>query len=364
MPGDAPRDPAGLRDDRAPFDPDAVRRAVAARFTALADAGALRLPLPGAGRTRERFRALSDLAREDLSLARLAEGHTDAVAILHELDGPRPRDGERWAVWAAQPPGPGLHATQVPGEADGDGGWRLTGVKPYCSGAHVCTHALISADTSQGRRLFAVRLDGAGVSPVPGTWQAVGMAGSDSPDVTFSGVPAVPVGPVGGYVDRPGFQHGGIGVAACWLGGALAVAGTLSGAVRHRAPDAHTAAHLGAVDVLLGAAETVLERAADDIDADPADALGGGRMRSLRVRAFVEKVCSEVLTHVGRATGAGPLCHDAGHARAVADLTVYLRQHHAERNLAELGHLIADHLTADHLTSDRATADPRNEDAR
>jgi hypothetical protein len=34
------------------------------------------------------------------------------------------------------------------------------------------------------------------------------------------------------------------------------------------------------------------------------------------------------------------LCHDERHARAVADLTVYLRQHHAEADLAELGRLV------------------------
>jgi hypothetical protein len=52
------------------------------------------------------------------------------------------------------------------------------------------------------------------------------------------------------------------------------------------------------------------------------------------------------MSRVGRALGAGPLCHDEAHARMVADLTVYLRQHHAERNLAELGALITERGTA------------------
>ena len=60
------------------------------------------------------------------------------------------------------------------------------------------------------------------------------------------------------------------------------------------------------------------------------------------MRAFVEAVCTEVMQRVGRALGAGPLCHDEAHSRRVADLTVYVRQHHAERNLAELGTLVAD----------------------
>jgi hypothetical protein len=35
------------------------------------------------------------------------------------------------------------------------------------------------------------------------------------------------------------------------------------------------------------------------------------------------------------------LCTDDRHARAVADLTVYIRQSHAERDLAALGMLAA-----------------------
>ena len=53
-------------------------------------------------------------------------------------------------------------------------------------------------------------------------------------------------------------------------------------------------------------------------------------------------MATEVMARVGRALGAGPLCHDEVHSRRVADLTVYLRQHHAERDLAELGALAAE----------------------
>ena len=42
------------------------------------------------------------------------------------------------------------------------------------------------------------------------------------------------------------------------------------------------------------------------------------------------------LDTVGRALGAGPAAHDAGYAARSADLTVYLRQHHGERDLAGL----------------------------
>jgi hypothetical protein len=167
------------------------------------------------------------------------------------------------------------------------------------------------------------------------------MAGSDTLDVGFDEVAADPVGPADGYVNRPGFAHGGIGVAACWYGGAVAIGRTLAAAAAERDVGPHALAHLGAIDVALGAAGQALDRAAAEIDDDPFDQQGKAYARSLRVRALIAETASLVMDRVGRALGAGPLCHDAAHARGVADLTVYLRQHHAERAQQELGALIA-----------------------
>jgi hypothetical protein len=50
--------------------------------------GALDLPLPGGGATALRWRRLADLTETDIVAGRLAEAHTDAVAILAELGGP------------------------------------------------------------------------------------------------------------------------------------------------------------------------------------------------------------------------------------------------------------------------------------
>ncbi|HET9893840.1 MAG TPA: acyl-CoA dehydrogenase [Streptosporangiaceae bacterium] len=307
--------------------------AVAAAFAELVSQGQLDLPLPASGATRQRWRAFEMLGANDLSLARLAEGHADALAILAELDGPDPARGSLWGVWAAQPPGQGLTARRVLGR------WLVNGVKQYCSGARSCTDALVTATAPDGDRLFVVSTRT--LSPVPGTWPAVGMAASDTLDVEFSDIPAVPLGEPGDYVSRPGFSHGGIGVAACWHGGARAIGQTLARAAAARDIGPHALAHLGAVDIALRAATSALDDAAAEIDDDPLDRKAAGRALSLRVRALVEATATQVMERVGRALGAGPLCHDEAHARRVADLTVYLRQHHAERALAELGGLVA-----------------------
>jgi len=317
-------------------DPDgqAAWEQTARAFTATVESGRLDLPLPGSGSTWERWAALAALAGEDLSLARLGEGHADAVAILAELGGPEPGPGSRWGVWAANPPGPNVTAVRR------GGGWLLQGTKQYCSGARVCTDVLVTAAAPDGPRLFAVET--APLEPRPGSWPATGMAGSDTLDVGFPGIHGLPVGPPDGYTNRAGFSHGGAGVAACWYGGARAVAQTLLSAAAKRDIGPHALAHLGAVDLGLRTARTALRQAAGEIDSDPDDLSGTGWPRALRVRTLTEAVATDVLARTGRALGAGPLGHDQAHSRTVADLTVYLRQHHAERDLAQLGALAAE----------------------
>src|SRR3546814_2444556 len=48
------------------------------------------------------FRSLAALAKVDIVAARLAEAHTDAVAIMAELDASVSKPGRLWGVWAAE----------------------------------------------------------------------------------------------------------------------------------------------------------------------------------------------------------------------------------------------------------------------
>jgi alkylation response protein AidB-like acyl-CoA dehydrogenase len=300
------------------------------------EAGRLDLPLPASGRTDERWRALALLAQDDIVAARIAEAHIDAAAILHELGGKPPGAGELWAVWAAELPDAVVTATPT-----GSGEFTLSGTKGWCSGAGFCTHALVTAtldDDSRG--LFAVSVTDPTVKPLANTWWNVGMAGSDTRSVRFAHVRATAVGEPGEYLRRPGFWHGAIGVAACWLGGARAVAGPLYRHAGGALVDPHALAHLGAVDAALAAAEAIMTVTATQIDADPFDHAGVAEMLARRCRAVVEHAVEETISRSGRALGPGPLCQDARHAQRVADLSIYVRQSHAERDLAKLGMIV------------------------
>jgi hypothetical protein len=309
-------------------------------FGRLVDCGLAELPFPGSGKTLERWECLQLLGSYDLSLARLTEGHTDALAILHEAGLEPPGGPARCGVWAAGPLH-GVTATRTPD------GWCLSGIRRWCSGAAVLTHALVTAAVDERPMLFLVPLDRSGVRQLEGVWQAVGMAESGTDDVEFCSVQLGADSLVGGpdfYLTRHGFWLGAIGVAAVWLGGAQGIARVVSSAARELT--SHQLAHLGAIWSRL----TWLERGFVDL-AEQVDRHGlSGRELELLARSFrieVENGATEVLARAGRATGAEPLGHDRSHARLVADLPVYLRQSHAESDLAALGQLLTDERAAD-----------------
>ncbi|ANP71256.1 acyl-CoA dehydrogenase [Cryobacterium arcticum] len=339
-----------------PHEPGSPAAVAAAAWAVDGDAGrAIRfavdtaplLPQPGAGQTPLLFDALASAAAADLTAARVLEAHTDALTILRQARGDTDALGstgagtESWGVFAAEGPGVRLSATRGTG-APGDTGWQLDGTKPWCSLAGLLSHALVTAHTTPAgadpghRRLFAVDLGDPGVRVHEGSWVATGLTQVPSGPVDFSAVPAVPVGDDDWYLSRPGFSWGGIQVAACWWGGAVGVARQLRRAAEGRAPDQIMRAHLGAVDLALLGAGAALFDAATAIDAG--EAVGAdGVLLAARVRGVVARTVDEVLTRVGHALGPAPLALDARHARRVADLTLYVRQHHAERDDAALG---------------------------
>ncbi len=290
--------------------------------------------LPGSGATRDRWELLATVAAQDLTVARVLEPHLDAVAILAE-DGQEPPPDSSWGVWAAE----GAEARLV-ARRDGSARWTLTGRKPWCSLAGVVSHALVTAWIDGGeRRLFAVELAQPGVSVEEGTWVPSGLAGVVTTPVTMSRVPGTPVGAAGWYLRRDGFWWGGIGVAAVWYGGAVGLARRLAAHVTSREPDQLSLMHLGEVDAALGAARSALAEAAALIDGG--DATGAdAALLGARVRRIVASAVEDVERHVAHALGPGPLSQEPEHVARVADLALYLRQHHAERDAAALGQMM------------------------
>jgi alkylation response protein AidB-like acyl-CoA dehydrogenase len=263
------------------------------------------------------LRALALIADADGSLGRLAEGHLDALAIMAELSAP-PADDRLRGVWAARPELLQARPTQD--------GWRLTGTKPWCSGGEHLDRALLTATDPDG----VVRLFDVDVAAVrfADDWHPIGMRASDSRTGCLEVEVAASdqIGPPGAYVARPGFWHGGIGVAACWHGLATRIGRDLADhAARRDDPFARAAA--GRVAASLAASRSLLAAAGRQIDRHPADD-AAARRRAPLVRVGVAEAARTVLDTSIIVQGASALCFDAGHGRAITDLTVYLGQLH------------------------------------
>ena len=302
----------------------------------LAESGGLELPVPGAGATPERHRRLLQLAREDLPLARLAEAHTDATAILQEA-GRVPRPSTLYGVWASDDPSSELHVGDATTAGDGR---VLHGTKAFCSGAGIVDRALVTASTDHGPLLFDLDVrEGDGVRFDTSGWISDAFAETRTAVTTFTGLrldaDAV-VGPPGWYLDRVGFWHGACGPAACWAGGALGLVDWAIASSARRPPEPHRDAHLGAIGALGWSTTVALDAAGHEIDLEPADRDAAMR-RALAVRHLVERACSEILDRIGRAMGPRPFAFDDVSRRRLAEVQLYIRQCHAERDLEALG---------------------------
>ena len=306
---------------------------VSAELRTMHQRGDLDLPLPGGGETAVRWAMLARLGRRDLCLARLAEGHADAVAILAEA-GRAPVPGATYGVWASRSRGTGARIQSRHGK------WRVSGRVRFCSGAGYLDRALVAAMSADGQGPLLVDVDLANprIELDLDSWPALGMDASASLDVSFHDLVLAErsiVGPIGFYTGRCGFAFGGAGVAAVWLGGA---AGGLDAAVAALRPgpidDHHRLAQLGALHTQLAGTDALLVSAAETIDREPT---ADYSLLVATCRSAAEKASREVLDVVPRIVGPGPLCWDRRLAQHLADLQVYIRQHHAEADLAALG---------------------------
>jgi hypothetical protein len=302
----------------------------------LVEQGLDRLPYPAGGATLQRWRGLAKVAAADLSLCKLYEGHTDALAIIAEVqaDYAMPADST-WGMWAAEPPQAKVQINARTSAKD----VRLDGLKAWCSGAKEISHALLTCWDEEGQQqLVAVALQQPGIDVTDRGWHAVGMAATKSVEVRFDQARGHLIGPPGSYLKRPGFWQGGAGIGACWFGAAQALGEALR-AHCHKRDEPHARAHLGALDTALSGAADSLRAGAAWIDAHPyADAERLVR----RLRSQCEFAAAQAIEHVGRALGAAPYCRDEKFAQLLADLPVYVRQSHAERDLAAQGERVAD----------------------
>ncbi len=274
---------------------------LALQFRRLLDDGRLNLPFPGCGDTARRHWELAQIARENLELGRLAEAHTDALAILHEA-GREARPNALYGVWASE----GKARLQV---CEG----AVSGEKAFCTGAGIVDCALVTVmEPERGLLEIDLRVAPDRTSFDASGWVTDAFAETSTATTLFRDYPireADLVGPREWYLERPGFWHGACGPASCWAGGAQ---GLVDYARNHvRADNSHAMAHLGAMEATEWQLRALLQTAGHEIDND-FENVQAGRVRALALRHLVEQSCGDTMLRFGRAFGPRPLAFEAG----------------------------------------------------
>lgn len=269
-----------------------------------------------------------------IGVARLAEAHTDAVAILGEANR-QPHPSALYGVWASQ------NATQGV-DYDLDRG-TISGAMGFASGLGIVERALVTARTPDGTVLIDVDVAAPRDRTIEfdsGSWASPAFADTATGSITFSDhqvhgddVICEP----GWYLRRAGFWQGACAPAACWAGGAM---GLIDAAGSYVDDDPHRRAHHGALLAHAWTLGAILDAAGNQIDDAPNDGEGAQRVaRSLRFT--VATICRDVLDRFGRAFGPRPYVHDGAISQRVLDLDMYIKQHHAERELPAVSTLHA-----------------------
>jgi alkylation response protein AidB-like acyl-CoA dehydrogenase len=305
------------------------------------------IPLPGGGNTSGRHRSLFEIGRMDLSLARMAEAHWDAVAILRE-NGSNPKSDCLYGVWASERPGQSLTL-----ERNHDS-FLINGKKMFCSGAGLVDRALITVGVPEPQLVDVdLRSNARFLQIDDSNWKTNAFRETHTSTVTFQNLPVTPeeiIGAPGWYLQRPGFWHGACGPAACWAGGA---AGLVDYANEQSREDPHTLAHLGAMRASIWASLSYLDSAGREIDAAPQDR-ESALVRALTVRHLIEQACTDILRRLPRAYGPHPVAMDEKISKRYQELDLYLRQSHAERDLEALGRASRSRRLRNRVIQDRS----------
>lgn len=287
--------------------------------------------LPNEVTYAQRLLHLFAIGQMGLSLAKLAEAHWDALAILHEAQAPY-QNNILYGVWAAQIPNQPLTLNKKAGC------WYLSGKKMFCSGAGLVERALVTADGW----LLDIELNSHPEHTIQydtSSWITQAFKETQTATVFFNELPIADdcfIGAHQWYLERFGFWQGALGPAACWAGGA---AGLIDYALHQRRRDPHTLAHLAAMNTNIWTMRTVLESAGAQCDEAT---LNKHHLHAtaLQVRHVIETLCTDTLRRFARAYGPFPLACDVIINQRYLELDLFVRQHHSERDLEQLGILL------------------------
>lgn len=326
--------------ERRAGDADEGRLDLSADIEDLRAAGVLRAALPpsfggeGVGTTADGARAclslMRQLGRANLSVARLVEGHVNAVKLIFRYGGSslcrrvaeEVDAGALLGVWGADATPP------VTLTCDGEA-CTLVGAKRFASGLGIVAAALVTCRTDDGVQLVLASVKDPARMDI-GAWRMSGMRATASGHYDFSGVRLDAESCVGApddYLREPHFEGGVWRYAAAHLGGAEALYTLMVQKLGEakRDGDPHQATRVADAAIACESARLWLERACEVVECGERPPEHAAAY-ALLAREAVEAACLTVIDRSERALGT--LAHDTASPveRIRRDLSVFLRQ--------------------------------------
>ena len=282
----------------------------------------------------ELLRLMRRVGRASLPLGRLYEGHVNALALISAYGSPEQRAraagdaaaGRLFGVWNTEGP----DGVRLIGD-----GLDLHGAKTFASGGLRVTRPLLPVDAPQGRQLVLLRTEdpASRVALIPDSWQPLGMEGTESVKLEFSGTRLQPddlIGQGGDYYRQPMFSAGALRFCAVQLGGADTLLAETRSYLQSlgRAGDEVQLLRFAEVWLALQAAGHSVAKGAQLEQGDLS--VPGAEARLLAqvdaARLATENACLALLEASERAVGARGLLEPWPFARLIRDLRMYLRQ--------------------------------------
>lgn len=329
-----------------------------ADIAALRNAGYLIAPLPvrargkGWGLHVEGIRPLSDflraLGRANLSVARLYEGHVNAIKLISLYGTPlqqaelleKVHRGALMGVWGAD-----ARAPVVIRNTDSKNTKRLSGSKRFASGLGMVSIAIVTARTDEGCQLLALAVE----DPARmdhSAWRTTGMRATQSGNFDFNGMnvnETALIGAPNDYQREPYFEGGVWRYAAAQVGGMEALAEAVRRVIRERGQqeDPHQLERLARLVMLCEAGRRFVEAAASGVEAEGAgeDAVAA----ALLAREFLEDIALEAMQLADRSVGTASFFDGHPAERIRRDLGFFLRQAALDQKLMKAARRIVKH---------------------
>ncbi|MEO6914505.1 MAG: acyl-CoA dehydrogenase, partial [Chitinophagaceae bacterium] len=294
----------------------------------------------------------------DLSVARIYEGHLNALFLLHQFADDEQKQfwfdeaeaGKIFGVWNTEAAN-GIKFTR------GNGSISITGAKTFCSGSTNIDYPIITGQLEdEGWQMAIIDMKSSGLGADASFWNPLGMRSSVSHRIDFAGHELTKknlLGIPGNYYRQPGFGGGAIRFSAVQVGGAQAI---LDGTIDYlrqmgRTDDQFQKQRVSEMAILVKSGLQWIDSAGLMFENGMGDEGKNGELLNMAnmMRHAVEEICNRVMQLSEKCVGARGLMKPGRLERIHRDLRYYLRQPAPDATFISIGDYI--------LTSNKSSDD-------